>query len=52
MAMRAVAIADAIRKATPRPRADPNDNPDMLALAEVGEKRLLALVNELFASPQ
>lgn len=49
LAMRAASLAEALRKATPLPKADPNENPDMRALAEQGEKRLMALIDDLFA---
>jgi len=47
LAMRAASISEAIRKATPLPKPDPNENPDMRALADQVKKRLFALVDEL-----
>ncbi len=50
LAMRATALAQARIKATPLPKPDPNDNPDMRALGDQAEKRFEALVDELFSS--
>jgi hypothetical protein len=51
LAMRAASLAEAKRKATPIPKADPNENPDMKALAAEGEKQLLKRVHALFNPP-
>lgn len=42
-----VMLLDAKRKATPPPVADPNDNPDLKALAEEVSKRLHNLVDQV-----
>jgi len=49
LAMRAVSLHEARRKAMPLPKADPNENPDMRALGEQVEKRLFALIDEHLA---
>ena len=49
LAMRAASLAEARRKAVPIPKADPNENPDMIALAKLAETRLFALIDDLFA---
>lgn len=51
LAMRAASLAEARRRAMPLPKVDPNENPDMKALAAWGEKELLKRVHALFASP-
>lgn len=48
LSQRALAIAEAIRKSTPLPPADPNARPDYLALAKIGEGRFLALIRSVF----
>jgi predicted nucleic acid-binding protein len=48
LAMRANSLLEARRKAMPLPKADPNENPDMIKLGELAEKRLFALVDDLF----
>lgn len=48
LSQRALAIAEAIRKSTPLPVANPEDNPDYIALAKQGEERLLKLIRGLF----
>lgn len=49
LAMRAASLVEARRKAAPLPKPDPNENPDMKALAAEVEKRLFKLVDDLFA---
>lgn len=48
---KAVSLLEARRKAQPLPQVDPNENPDLIALAKQSEEKLLKLVDELFASP-
>lgn len=48
-----VATLMALRhKASPLPKADPNENPDMIKLAALGEARLMQLANGLFPRPK
>ncbi len=44
------ALLAARHKATPLPKVDPNENPDMRALGEQVEARFLSLIDGLFPS--
>lgn len=48
IAAKVTALMALKHRSAPLPKPDPNENPDMKALAEQGEKRLLALVHDLF----
>jgi hypothetical protein len=50
LAAKSTALMALKHRATPMAKPNPNDAPDMIALAEVGEKRLQALVDDLFRS--
>ena len=43
--MRLRAFEDARRRATPLPKPDPNDDPDMVAMGEQAEKRFFQLID-------
>ena len=45
------AFEDARRKATPIPKSDPNDDPDMLAMGEQAERRLMQLIDDALTPP-
>ena len=47
LSTRAIAIQDAIRKATPEPPPDPNLNPDFIKMAEIAEERLMRIIASL-----
>ena len=48
LVMRLASLAEARRKAQPLPKVDPNESPNMIALAKVTEERLFKLVHDLF----
>lgn len=44
-------LTSLLHKLTPIPKADPNEDLDLIALAKAGEDRLLLLVKNMFEQP-
>jgi hypothetical protein len=46
LSMRAASLTEARRKAMPLPKPDPNDDPDMIEMGALAEKRLFQLIDD------